>query len=260
MKRILLTIANVLLIVAMILVMLKGFSIGSLQILGFGGIKTQSALLNEKIGKVNQEINNYKSSLNTLQKDTSSLTSAKKDYLDLVAVSSASEIQEALQTKTYTIEYLWSKVGNYAAKEGVTVAMTLGTSTLGAENYKNLNFTVGGQYLAISQFIRDLENDSTLDFTIDSFDMTSSQATFTVKDVKIQQEKTSSGSNAGASSNNRNETTNANMNGSATGNQNSTSNGSTTNNQNSTSNVNTTGNQKSDVTSNRSAEGSNTTD
>ena len=138
--------------------------------------------------------------------------------------------------------------------------MTLGTSTLGAENYKNLNFTVGGQYLAISQFIRDLENDSTLDFTIDSFDMTSSQATFTVKDVKIQQEKTSSGSNAGASSNNRNETTNANMNGSATGNQNSTSNGSTTNNQNSTSNVSTTGNQKSDVTSNRSAEGSNTTD
>ena len=194
MRKILLIIANILLFVALVLVMLKGFSIGSLQVLGFSKLQEQSASLDDKIKEVNQEVGNYKSSLNTLQSDTKELTSAKKNYLDLVSVSSASEIQEALQTKTYTIEYLWSKVGNYATKEGVTVTMSVGASTLGADNYKNLNFTVTGQYLAISQFIRDLENDSNLDFTIDSFSMTASNATFVVKDVRIQQEQTSSSS------------------------------------------------------------------
>ena len=35
-----------------------------------------------------------------------------------------------------------------------------------------------------------LENDANLDFTIDKFDMTANKCTFTVADVKIQQENT----------------------------------------------------------------------
>ena len=66
--------------------------------------------------------------------------------------------------------------------------MSIASSTLNAEGYKNLNFTVSGEYFAINQFIRDIENDSNLDFTIDSFGMTASQATFVIKNVKIQQE------------------------------------------------------------------------
>lgn len=191
MRKILLTIANLLLFIALVLVMVKGFSISSLQVLGFNGLKNASEGLETKIDEVNQATNSYKDTLNTIQQDTQKLTKAKKDYLDLVSVSSASDIQSALQTKTYTIEYLWSRVGNYATKEGVTVTMSIESSTLGANNYKNLRFTVNGQYLAISQFIRDIENDSNLDFTIDSFDMKASEASFIVKDVKIQQESTS---------------------------------------------------------------------
>lgn len=188
MKRILITIANILLLVALFLTMTKGFSIKSFQVLSFRGLKEASDGLETKIKDVNKEANEYKKSLNTIQQDTQKLTKAKKDYLDLVSVSSASEIQEALQTKTYTIEYLWSRVGNYATKEGVNVTMSIASSTLNAEGYKNLNFTVSGEYFAINQFIRDIENDSNLDFTIDSFDMTASQATFVIKNVKIQQE------------------------------------------------------------------------
>ena len=191
MRKILLTIANLLLFIALVLVMVKGFSISSLQVLGFNGLKNASEGLETKIDEVNQATNSSKDTLNTIQQDTQKLTKAKKDYLDLVSVSSASDIQSALQTKTYTIEYLWSRVGNYATKEGVTVTMSIESSTLGANNYKNLRFTVNGQYLAISQFIRDIENDSNLDFTIDSFDMKASEASFIVKDVKIQQESTS---------------------------------------------------------------------
>ncbi len=188
MKRILITIANILLLVALFLTMTKGFSIKSFQVLSFRGLKEASDGLETKIEDVNKEANEYKKSLNTIQQDTQKLTKAKKDYLDLVSVSSASEIQEALQTKTYTIEYLWSRVGNYATKEGVNVTMSIASSTLNAEGYKNLNFTVSGEYFAINQFIRDIENDSNLDFTIDSFGMTASQATFVIKNVKIQQE------------------------------------------------------------------------
>ena len=188
MKRILITIANILLLVALVLTMTKGFSIKSFQVLSFKGLKEASDGLETKIEDVNKEANEYKKSLNTIQQDTQKLTKAKKDYLDLVSVSSASEIQEALQTKTYTIEYLWSRVGNYATKEGVNVTMSIASSTLNAGDYKNLNFTVSGEYFAINQFIRDIENDSNLDFTIDSFDMTASQATFVIKNVKIQQE------------------------------------------------------------------------
>ena len=188
MKRILITIANILLLVALFLTMTKGFSIKSFQVLSFRELKEASDGLETKIKDVNKEANEYKKSLNTIQQETQKLTKAKKDYLDLVSVSSASEIQEALQTKTYTIEYLWSKVGNYATKEGVNVTMSIASSTLNAEGYKNLNFTVSGEYFAINQFIRDIENDSNLDFTIDSFGMTASQATFVIKNVKIQQE------------------------------------------------------------------------
>ena len=65
--------------------------------------------------------------------------------------------------------------------------------------YRNLKFTVTGNYLAITNFITALENDSNLEFTIDEFSMTQNECTFTVKNVKIQQE-TSSKSSSSASS------------------------------------------------------------
>ena len=129
-----------------------------------------------------------------MQSDVQSLAKAKKEYLDLVTVSTDSEIQNALQTKNYTIEYLWSRVGNHATKEGVVVKMEVVSSSIGSAEYNNLNFTATGTYLALTNFIYDLENDSNLDFTIDSFQMTSKKCTFTVKNVKIIKEKTTSSS------------------------------------------------------------------
>ena len=68
--------------------------------------------------------------------------------------------------------------------------MEVGSSTLNDSSYKNLNFTATGEFLALVQFIYSLENDANLDFTIDKFDMTANKCTFTVADVKIQQENT----------------------------------------------------------------------
>lgn len=192
MRKTLLSVLLLLVIALIILLMVNGLSFGSFHISGFKDINKKNDELTEAISDANDENDSYTSALSKIETDVESLANAKKRYLDLIAQSSESEIKQATQTKTYTIEYLWSKIGNHATEEGVTLKMDVVSSTLGDQEYRNLNFTVDGEYLAIVQFIYTLENDSDLDFIAEDFDMTSKHATFTVKDVKIQQEKSSS--------------------------------------------------------------------
>ena len=213
MKNILLTILTILITVIMVIVMKSGIDIGSLHILGFQGIADENQKLLDVIEQSKQKNNEYTAKLQTINSDSEKLATAKKEYFDLVQVSTASEIQEAMQIKSYRVEYLWSRVGNHATKEGVKVKMEIASSSMGDSEYKDLKFTVNGNYLAITNFIYDLENDESLDFTIDGFDMKSDVASFTVKDVKIiQEEKSSMTSNQNSvdNSNNVNNTNNTN--------------------------------------------------
>ena len=213
MKNILLTILTILITVIMVIVMKSGIDIGSLHILGFQGIADENQKLLDVIEQSKQKNNEYTAKLQTINSDSEKLATAKKEYFDLVQVSTASEIQEAMQIKSYRVEYLWSRVGNHATKEGVKVKMEIASSSMGDSAYKDLKFTVNGNYLAITNFIYDLENDESLDFTIDNFDMKSDVASFTVKDVKIIQEEKSSmtsSQNSVDNSNNANNTNNTN--------------------------------------------------
>lgn len=213
MKNILLTILTILITVIMVIVMKSGINIGSLHILGFQGIADENQKLLDVIEQSKQKNNEYTAKLQTINSDSEKLATAKKEYFDLVQVSTTSEIQEAMQIKSYRVEYLWSRVGNHATKEGVKVKMEIASSSMGDSAYKDLKFTVNGNYLAITNFIYDLENDESLDFTIDGFDMKSDVASFTVKDVKIIQEEKSSmtsSQNSVDNSNNANNTNNTN--------------------------------------------------
>ncbi len=199
MRKALLSILLVLALILIFLFMKNGLSIGSFQIYGFQDIALKNDELTQSINKANQESDNYTSALSKLEQDVETLANDKKRYLDLIAQSTESEIINATQTKTYTIEYLWSRVGNHATAQGVRLKMEIASSTLGDQDYRNLNFTVDGEYLAIVQFVYDLENDANLDFTIDNYHMTSGQATFTVKDVKIIKEQSEASSSTNAS-------------------------------------------------------------
>lgn len=248
MRKVLLTILTILLLVMTALCMKNGIKVGSLQVLGFQGLANESQILTEKISEADTKEKAYQTSLSKIETDAKGLASAKKDYLDLVSVSSASDIQQALQTKTYTIEYLWSRVGNHATSEGVTVTMKIASSTLGGSEYRNLNFTVTGKYLAITNFIYSLENDSNLDFTIDNFDMKTNVASFIVKDVKIITENTTVSVGSQLSNNNS-------KNGSAS----TDTNGSTQNGDNVSNSTNTSGdaNNTNNTTDNSTSENSN---
>lgn len=212
MRKILIAIVLILLIVMTVLCIRNGVNIGPLHVLGITQIQQANADLTSKISEAKNTNDNYTNRLSKLKDEISQLISAKEECLQLINVSSESQLQQATQTKNYTIEYLWSQLGNHATQEGVVIQFDVVTGTIADSDYRDINFTVSGNYLAIVNFITAIENDSTLQFTIDNFSMTRNQCTFTVKNVKIEKEQTTT------------QTTTSNQNNASTGTNNVNSN------------------------------------
>ena len=149
MRKVLISILFILIIVMVALCIKDGINIGPLQVLGVEGINNKNEELTQKINETKTANENYTTMLNKLKQDIESLTKSKEECLSLINISTESQLQEATQTKNYTIEYLWSRVGNHATQEGVTIRMDITSGTI----YRNLKFTVTGNYLAITNFI-----------------------------------------------------------------------------------------------------------
>lgn len=193
MRKLLISILLILLIVMTVLCIKNGITIGPLHVLGITQIQDANGELTKKIAEAKSTNDNYTNKLTEIKNVIKDLGTARQEYLQTINVSTESEIREATQTKNYTIEYLWSQVGNHATQEGVTINFEIVSGV--DENINNLQFTVSGNYLAITNFITALENDSTLQFTIDEFSMTKNQCTFVVRDVFIKKETTTSTQN-----------------------------------------------------------------
>ena len=193
MRKLLISILLILLIVMTVLCVKNGINIGPLHVLGVTQIQDANGELTRKIAEAKNTNDNYANKLTEIKDLITDLGEARSEYLQTINVSTESEIREATQTKNYTIEYLWSQVGNHATQEGVNIRMDVVSGV--DENTKNLNFTVSGNYLAITNFITELENDSSLQFTIDEFSMTQNQCTFVVRDVFIRNETTMTSQN-----------------------------------------------------------------
>lgn len=193
MRKLLISILLILLIVMTVLCIKNGITIGPLHVLGITQIQDANGELTKKIAEAKSTNDNYANKLTEIKNVIKDLGTARQEYLQTINVSTESEIREATQTKNYTIEYLWSQVGNHATQEGVTINFEIVSGV--DENINNLQFTVSGNYLAITNFITALENDSTLQFTIDEFSMTKNQCTFVVRDVFIKKETTTSTQN-----------------------------------------------------------------
>ena len=76
--------------------------------------------------------------------------------------------------KNYKIEYLWTKLENYAKDNGVWLKLDLIEN--GGENY-DLDITLRGSYIDITETIFDIEKDDTLDFIIEEFKLVPSTTT-----------------------------------------------------------------------------------
>lgn len=195
MKNILTTVFTLLIIILIVLAMVRGISVGKVQILSISQIIQKNNELTKMIDDANN-LNNvtYKNTLNSLQTETKQLSTAKSSYLSIASVSTEEEIKEANQESSYAKEFLWSKIGNHATSEGVNLKI-VATST-GVSNKNNLAFTVTGSYIGIRDFVYSLENDSDLNFKIENFKIQSGSteeslvSEFLVKDIGIKQETT----------------------------------------------------------------------
>lgn len=257
MKKLLIILLIVLLIVLNCVAILKGISIFGLEIYGIGQIKETNQNLDAKIGEaITLASTDYPKLLKDMETHLKKLEEEKKNYEDMVTISTGEQVQLANQYQKYEVEYLWTVIGNHATKEGVVIKMDIAAAS--GENNYNLNFTVTGSYIGITEFISDIENDSALGFKIENFSMKPGastqdlQATFTCKDITIKDiTKTTS-----SAKDKTTESTNTNEDAANEANTNETTTNETTVNLNSD---NTTTNTATNSTSNTTSSSTNTT-
>lgn len=239
MKKLLILILIALLAGLSVYTFVQGISIGSIEILGIKGIEAKSAQLDEKIqeaGKLAEK--DYVQAVNNITTDTKKLKEEKKNYEDMTAISESSEIQAANQIEKYENETLMVKLGNHATKQGAEAKIVYETGS--AQGIYNIKFTVTGSYISILDFISAIENDSTLGFKIENFNMkpTSTgetlEANFTCRDIAIEKinNTVTRNTNEVDGETNENTTTNATTNSTSTNSTTNTTNTTNTSNSN----------------------------
>ena len=195
MKKLLISIVIILLLALTGITIVNGFEIGNLTILGISQIKQKNEELDSEIEQATKlSSTDYQKSIKDLNDVIKKLEAEKQNYEEMASISTDGQINSTNTLWNYKIEYLWVKIGNHAKNENVEIRMEVSTSTSGAQDVYDLNFTATGPYIGISDFISDIEEDTALGFRIEDFkmmtnsasDTNSIQATFTCRDISIQ--------------------------------------------------------------------------
>ena len=179
-----------------------GVEIGPIKIRSYAEIAKLSATKNSLLAELNEKnVNDFNSKKEALQTVVNDYNTKKAEYDRLVQEGKIDNNSIHNTLDLYEIDYLWTKIGNYATEEEVTLQLDVvksTTSTSISTEYVmcDLTFNVTGEYIAITDFIFDLEGDDSLRFEINDFVMQKGgqnlQATFVVKDVPIDSKTLSS--------------------------------------------------------------------
>lgn len=190
MKKLLILIVIALLTVLTLLTMIRGIQIGSIQVLGIQGMKEKNEKLDEEITQATKLAStDYERAYSQLETSNKELQEQKQAYEDMTAVSTDSQVQQASQLTKYELEKLDIQLEGHAKSEGVDLTMEITSSNTLSEAY-NLNFTVSGRYIGVTDFIADIEDDPILGFKIENFAVSADgadtvQATFMCRDIMI---------------------------------------------------------------------------
>lgn len=189
MRKILISVLVCLLLIGTAFFMVKG--IQKIKTEGFIGLDDKNTEVDEKITNLSNVISiDYTKALSNLKKSATTLTESKTNYENKAIALSSNNSSYAARLDPYDIDYLWTKLGNYAKDENVVIKIDVTVSGVSSELY-DLNFSVNGAYSDITDFIYDIENDSKLGFKIDKFGMSATStdnvllATFTCADIPI---------------------------------------------------------------------------
>ena len=202
MKKIILTIIGILLCVIAYLTVANGYKLGNIEVLGISNIKNESETLDKKIEEA-EKLNTvtYLDKMSELNTTAKELIKEKKTYEELITYSKDSDIEKATQTQNYDVQFLWTKIGTYATKNGVKLKLDIIQNSVDTDKNSNicyLKFTANGTYIAVTDFIADLEKDAKLSFTIEEFALIPGEnnknlkATFKVNNIAINSDTTTS--------------------------------------------------------------------
>ena len=188
-----------------------GLKIGNFEILSISMLSKKNKDINSKIDNVSQLTSvNYPQSVSKLETTITNLKTQKEKYAEIADMGDSED--GLLETEKYDITYLWTTLGKLAPEYKVKMTMDV-KKTSGNEMY-DLSFNVQGEYVRISSFIKKLEDDSNLGFRIYNFKLTGSgdelNATFTVKNVRIDEKTLIKNSNTTKNNDNQNTQSNNN--------------------------------------------------
>ncbi len=189
MKKLLISVLIILLIVLSVFIVINGLE--AIGILGYTDIQKQNQELEKSFEEASKlaEVD-YKKAVSDVDKAVNSLENTKKEYDELLLINTDENGQTIGILQEYDYENLLVKVGNYATEEDVVMNMSIVESQSNIENSYELHFTVTGSYISIVDFISDIENDSTLGFKIENFEMAEDgenglQAKFITREIII---------------------------------------------------------------------------
>lgn len=192
MRKVLLILIIVLLVALGYVTSVNGLEIGNFKVWSVKQLADASTNVDSKIEEINTLIDvQYPKKISDIKTASNNMKSAKEEYLNYTNLSSDEEILKAMQEESYAIEFLWTKIGNHATSQGVNLKFEIVSSSTGANNANDLNFTVQGTYIGITNFIYAIENDEELNFRIQNFKLLPYngnvlQGTFSVRNITIQ--------------------------------------------------------------------------
>lgn len=175
MRKILISVLLGLMIIGSCFFVVNGLT--KIKVYGAKGIDQKNATIEEKIGELSNLISiTYVGAESNLKQAANKLIDSKTEYENQAALSNSNSSSYASKLESYDIDYLWTKLGNYAKDENVVIKIEV-TAGSASSNLYNLNFTVTGTYVGATDFIYDIENDTKLGFKIDNFKMTTATDT-----------------------------------------------------------------------------------
>ena len=179
-----------------------GFRIGNFKINSYSEIEKNSLEKDKLLDDLNKKnYNEFKKKVNDLKLATESYKTTKVQYDALVESGEISESAIYDSMDIYNIDFLWTTIGNYATEKGVTlqfdVTKSNSATSISSECIMcDLNFTITGDYISITDFVYSLEDDDKLNFEIRDFLIEKGgedlQATFVVRGVPINSQNLSS--------------------------------------------------------------------
>lgn len=189
MKKFFISILIILLVILTYCLVIKNISIANWESKNIKDITVASEKLNTQVETAVQLKDvQHPQSIDNLEQSIKKLKEAKERYESKMNYISGDVDIGIVKIKEYKVERLWIALENYAKDEKINLKLDL-LDTAVPEVY-DLDVTVVGSYIGITDFIYDIEKDDTLGFKILNFKLLPNTTITTTNGEKQENENT----------------------------------------------------------------------